>query len=465
MSLALLAALPPPALSGCGIDAAGSVGIGAPPVADPLPFAASGPNIIQADPSNYLVRLRALRPGETLLLAPGDYDDDGDVPGLPVFELNGTATDPITITGPEAGARPRLLGRAGYNTVRFRNASHVTVRNLHVDGRDLGGAGVAAQGPSHDIAIEGLLIVGVGSDQQLVGISTAGAPAWRWTVRGNTIIGAGTGMYFGNSDGSNPFVAGVIERNVVRDTIGYNIQIKHQTSRPAGIGLPDDPSTTLIRHNVFSKSANSATGVLARPNLLVGHFPTSGAGRDDSYQIYGNFFWQNPTEALFQGEGNIAFHSNLLVNRSGSAVMIQPHHDVPKTVRVIGNTIIAAGHGIRITGGSPDHPQWVEANAVFAGSPMFAGSPIMAADQRNNTAGSLADAMVHLVDPAGGLGGFDASPRAGALVADCPPPAGVSDLIDSARDFDGAPRDWTTRGAYAVPGAAQRWVPRLAHKP
>ena len=53
---------------------------------------------------------------------------------------------------------------------------------------------------------------------------------------------------------------------------------------------------------------------MARPSLLVGHFPLTGAGRNDVYEIYGNFFWQNPTEALFQGEGNIALYDNVFVN-------------------------------------------------------------------------------------------------------------------------------------------------------
>ena len=78
----------------------------------------------------------------------------------------------------------------------------------------------------------------MGGNQQVVGISTNGAPTWNWTIRGNTIIGAGTGMYLGNSDGANPFVAGVIERNVVRDTIGYNLQIKHQAPWPGISGCP-----------------------------------------------------------------------------------------------------------------------------------------------------------------------------------------------------------------------------------
>ncbi|RPH58342.1 MAG: hypothetical protein EHM83_17545, partial [Burkholderiales bacterium] len=328
--------------------------------------------------------MRSLRPGDTLVLQAGTYDIPSDVPGLPLFDLNGTADQPIVITGPETGPRPILLGRSTHNTVRLSNSSHVVVRNLEIDGRDLGGAGVAAQGVAHHITLENLLIRGAGGDQQIVGISTVGAPTWNWVICGNTIVGAGTGMYLGDSDGTNPFVAGLIERNLVRDTIGYNVQIKHQVGRPTVAGMPTDPQRTIIRHNVFAKSGNSATGGMARPNLLVGHFPTSGMGSEDLYEIYGNFFHHNATEALFQGEGNIAFYANVMVNGAGSAVNIQPHHDVPRSIHVFGNTILASGSGIRVTGGAAGFPQLVFGNAVFAATPISGGQ------QRDNVTGTRA---------------------------------------------------------------------------
>jgi len=420
---------------------------------------ASANRVIQANPANYLSRVRSLAAGDTLVLQSGTYDDAADVPGLPLFDLNGSPTQPIVITGPESGPRPVLLGRSSHNTVRLSNASYIVVRNLEIDGRDLGGAGVAAQGLAHHVTLENLLIRGVGGDQQVVGISTVGSPTWNWTICGNTILGAGTGMYLGNSDGSSPFVAGLIERNLVRDTIGYNVQIKHQVDRPALAGMPTTPQRTVIRHNVFSKSGNSSTGGLARPNLLVGHFPLSGNGSDDVYEIYGNFFHQNPTEALFQGEGNIAFYANLLVNDSGDAVNIQPHHDVPKAIQVFGNTVLAKGSGIRISGGSAAYSQRVFANAVFAAAPLTGG------EQRDNVIASRASAASFLNAPDAPLGSFDAYPRIGTLrgaAIDASLAAGF-DGFD--RDFAGQARDWTVRGAYAGEGVNPGWLPRLEIKP
>ncbi len=415
-------------------------------------------NIVRAGPSSYLRALRALRPGDTLLLEPGTYDDPANVPGLPIFNLNGSEAQPIIVSGPETGPRPLFIGRATHNTIRLANASYVVIRNVDVDGRDLGGFGVATQGQTHHVTIENLNIGGVGGHQQIVGISTTGWPTWNWTIRRNTIVGAGTGMYLGNSDGTSPFIAGLIEFNVVRDSIGYNVQVKHQLPRPAAAGMPTGQSTTVIRHNVFSKSGNSSTGAFARPNLLVGHFPTSGPGTNDLYAIYGNLFWQNPTEALFQGEGNIVLHANVMANHTGNAVAIQPHNDVPKLIQVFGNTVVALASGISVRGGDPAFTQVVAANAVFAGTALVGGK------QMENVVDAYANAADYLTGAGTTLAAFDAYPRAGALrrVPFDPSVLGAHPGLD--RDFDGRLRDTALRGAYGSDAGASVWKPSFVPK-
>jgi len=215
----------------------------------------------------------------------------------------------------------------------------------------------------HHIVLENLTIIGHGPEQQTVGISTQ-APAAFWTIRNNIIVGAGTGLYLGGSDGSAPFVAGLIEANVVVDTTGYNLQIKHQRTRPTGIGLPDGANRTIIRGNVFSKSANSSAGPMARPNVLLGHLPVSGAGNEDEYRVEGNVFHGNPTEALLQAEGNLAIEGNLFINPTGEGVTIQPHNDLPRRVSVRNNLVWARGFGLRIIGADPRFPQILDGNDV-----------------------------------------------------------------------------------------------------
>ena len=126
--------------------------------------------------------------------------------------------------------RPLLLGRATHNTVRFDDASYIKLIHLEIDGRDLGGDGIKAQGVAQHTILDGLTIRRVANSQQTVGINTK-APCWNWIVRNCTIDAAGTGMYFGDSDGSDPFIAGLIENNYVFNTIGYSMQIKHQAPR------------------------------------------------------------------------------------------------------------------------------------------------------------------------------------------------------------------------------------------
>jgi hypothetical protein len=425
--------------------------------------------VIQAGPADYLSKLAALQPGDTLLLAPGRYGvdangaDTSSVPGLPVFNLNGTASAPIIITGPSSGDRPVLLGRSTHNTVRVAGSSHVVIRNLDIDGRDLGGFGVAAQGSTHHITLENLNIRGVGGSQQRVGIA-ANAPTWNWIVRGNTIVGAGTGMYFGNSDGRNPFVAGLIERNVVLDTIGYNIQVKHQvpwSGVPAD--MPGGATQTIIRHNVFSKTSSFVSADGARPNLLVGDQPASGPGADNGFEIYGNFFYRNPTEALFQGEGKVAFYANVLYNPDGTAMRIQPHNGRVRRVRIFGNTIVALSTGIAVSGGLAGTTQRVTGNAVFAAQPLsVSGADALSAANRT---GTLAQAADHLDAPAAALGSLDLHPKAGALASTGLDAADLSAYPDWNLDFNGRARSDNTAGAYDTTGVNPGWTLQRARKP
>jgi len=411
--------------------------------------------VFQANPSNYRNILESLKPGDTLVLQEGTYEA-----GLPVIDLHGTADMPIVITGPEKGKGVAILtGRPCCNTVQIKNSSYVEIKNLRIDGKNIAWIdGVNARGVTHHITIADLHIVGHGYDKSTVGISTKG-PAWNWVIRGNIIDGAGTGMYLGDSTGSEPFVAGLIERNLVINTIGYNLQIKHQKSRPPGIGMPETDSRTIIRDNVFSKGENSSRGEMSRPNLLVGHFPLSGPGVNDIYEIYGNFFYQNPSEALFQGEGNIAFYGNLLVNDHGDAVNIQPHNDVPRNIHVFRNTIVARDSGIRVTGGAPGFPQKVFANAVFA------GTPINAPEKYGNITSSYSSSGNFLVDPSAPLGKLNLFPRSGMLTGDELDFTLVQAFTDSNMDFDGRAFLSTHRGAYVDDGAGPAWMPVLQIKP
>jgi len=403
-----------------------------------------------ADAGNYIQTLHLLSPGDTLQLEPGYYRG-----GLRLHGLHGEEGAPITITGPRVGPRSVLLGRPGHNTVSIKNAAYVTVRDLELDGRGAFVDAVKAEGNAdyaHHITLENLHIHNYAHEQQSVGISTK-CPAWDWVVRGNLIEEVGTGMYFGNSNGRDPFIGGLIEGNTVVNTIGYNLQIKHQRTREQVNQLANFPRTTIIRRNRFIKAENASERDAARPNVLVGHFPTDGPGSTDEYAIYGNLFFQNPHEALFQGEGNIALYSNVFFNSHANnfpAVAIQPHNDIPRKVRVFFNTVVHPSEGIRVL---RREDRWVDdqliiGNAVFAGTPLRGGTQVQNRNEDYSMArATLATAVPNPDNP-------DLSPRDESLFDDGIGMSQFRWLPEYDRDFAGGVRSGHTRGAY-------EWAPAV----
>jgi hypothetical protein len=226
--------------------------------------------ILRADPSNYRRMIPGLMPGDALVLVTGEY------PRLTVANLAGAPGRCITITGP-AGDRPAVIfGEIGHRTVEIIGSSYVVVSNLVIDGRGLPGAdGIKAlaspHSATHHIVLDGNLIIGAGANQQTDGITTK-TPTWNWVIRRNTVLSAGTALYLGDSDGTAPFIAGLIENNLVVDPIGYGMQIKHQIARPELPGIPEGAQSTIIRYNVFKKTGRPSPDG-NRPNLLVGAFP------------------------------------------------------------------------------------------------------------------------------------------------------------------------------------------------
>lgn len=421
---------------------------------------ALGGTAYTATPDTYVALLRALAPGDRLTLSAGIYER-----GLPIHDLNGTVQAPIVITGPDDALPAILLAHAGRNTVSIVNSSHVAVRNLTLDGAGLPVDAVKCEGHArwaHHITLANLEIHGHGNNQQTVGISTK-CPAWGWVIRANRIVGAGTGIYLGNSDGNAPFVGGLIEHNVILDTLGYNLQIKHQNPRPELQGMPQERSVTLIRDNVFSKEKGASNGPMARPNVLVGHFPLVGPGANDLYLVQGNFFYQNPGESLFQGEGNIALYNNLFVNHAGDAIRIQPHNDTPRTISVFYNTIVASKNGIVLVNreGDPGYRQFVTGNAVFGGMPL--SIPVGASSA--NVVKHYEVAGKYLNAPFDPLEKLDLYPRPGKLKKIPMETRWLHGYEGSDHDFNGDSRKNSFPGAYAGEGLNPGWPLGRNRKP
>lgn len=412
-----------------------------------------------ANPADYRLQLKKLQAGDQLSLSPGIYSQ-----GLPIHQLKGQPDAPIVITGPTDGQRAVFIARPRHNTVSIIDSRHVTLRHLELDGRSLPVDGVKCEGHAawaHHITLEHLLIQRHNHNQQIVAISTK-CPAWNWIIRHNIIQNAGTGLYLGNSDGKAPFIAGLIEHNLVTDTLSYNLQIKHQRGRPVIDGMSQQDQVTIIRHNVFAKASQNKDPAMARPNVLVGHWPLDGPGKNDRYLIYGNFFYENAQEALFQGEGNIALYNNLFVNHHGNGVHIQPHHDIPRDIHIFFNTVLANRVGIYHTSGYPSNDPVITSNLVFAQR-----TSIPAGATRHNMVSQYAAASKFLIAPFASVGQMNLAPLSAklseSLLEKSSSTKSFEKFLHWQLDFDGNISNHRI-GAYAH-GRPVRWLPQLTVKP
>lgn len=425
--------------------------------------AIAGAANVPATPSDYTSKLATLAPGDTLELAAGDYTS-----GMTLSGMNGAQGQPITIEGPAGGAA-RFLGNASRNTIDITNSSYITIRNLTLDGQDIVGidaikAGGGATDWAHHITIEGCTIErhdGGTTSQQTVGISTK-IVAWDWVVRNNLIDGAGTGIYLGNSDGTRAFIGGLIEHNVFRKTLGYNMEIKYQLARESVPGVPTDDRVTIIRHNVFIKSSSLPSPDGVRPNLLVDGFPDSGPGSNDHYEIYGNLFFHNDDDALLQASGRVHVHDNIFVDSLNPALRMIDHDG--KTVieaLVYNNTIYDTATGVAFSS-APSGISLVAGNAIFSPAPI---SGTMT-DEHDDVTDAVSTAASYVVQPSKILGQMDFYPIAGsALHGSVVDVSKASYDVDHDRDFNGTLKDFTYRGAYQGEGTNPGWPLSDGFKP
>lgn len=410
---------------------------------------------IEADPSNYKTLIGALKPGDTLTLAAGTY------PPLVLSNLAGTPSAWITVQGPTVGAPAAITvnpaNRTCCNLLQITESSYIAIKRLHLDSAMVNSVvGVHGRGLTHHILVENCMFVGQGSHQQTVALSTKGA-AHHWIIRGNTILGAGTGMYLGNSTGDSPFIAGLVENNLIVDTIGYNLQLKWQLPYELPLGLHAGPHRTIIRHNVFVKTrpqsglhASKVNGV--RPNVLIGGQSNSGAGASDSVELYGNFFYDNQDgESLLQASGSVSVHDNIFVGGSYRAISLV-NHDLPlRRAYVYNNTIYGPVHGIAVEGDQLD-------DSLVTGNLILASGGVIAPVQADNIVDSMANADSYVNQPSLILGHMDFYPKPGRAKGTTLDLSKMIDHLDYSVDFNGHRKGALEyRGAYAGDGVNPGW--------
>jgi len=406
----------------------------------------------KANPKTLRSALSRLKAGDTLNLVPGNYTS-----GMSLSGLRGKPNAWITIQGPASGAPAVFVGRNRRNTINIRSCSYVAFKNLTLDGKGLSGIDgfkartVSSKSPTHHIWIEGCTIKNHNGSQNTVGISTK-TSTWGWIIRRNRVINAGTGLYLGNSDGHQPFVNGLIEYNLVKDPVGYCMQIKYQKNRPKIKGMPEGPCTTIIRHNVFIKDdRRSPSG--NRPNLLVGNFPDSGPGSQDRYEIYGNLLVHNPRESLLQVAGGVTIHDNIFVDVAGNAIRVQSNRKHPvKHTSIYNNTIYAARTAVSV--GDRASVAEFMGNLVFAKT-LTRGKVVKA---KSNIFAPVGKASEYVNKPGKKPGQIDLYPLAGKCAVQPLDLSAFKKETEYDLDFNGKSKGtFTTAGAYAGSGKNPGW--------
>ena len=230
--------------------------------------------------------IRAMQPGEELVLAPGDYQ------GPCSIRNGGDPGAPLVIRAADPTRRPRIVydGRAS-NVFEVR-ASHVTIRGLEfgptkqdVDAVRIYKANGVTVEDCNFTQLGGIAVVANNS-------SVRGLVVRRNVIRNSTA----TAMYFGCHDGAGCIIRGLaIEGNFIEGInapdpeIGYGIEVKLNSSaiirgntviktKGPGImvyGSEDLTTTSLVERNVTIASRHSAGiligggPVIVRNNITV----------------------------------------------------------------------------------------------------------------------------------------------------------------------------------------------------
>jgi len=268
----------------------------------------------------------------------------------------------------------------------------------------------------------------------------------------------------GNSNGDSPFIGGIIEGNYIVNPIGYCMQIKHQNSRPNIAGIPTEDRRTIIRNNVFIKNDRPSSDG-NRPNFLLDGFPDSGNGSNDHYEVYGNFFYNNPREVLVQVAGRVIFHDNILVQPSSTqrSLYLGNHNKPFKLAHIYNNTIYGGRSGIRF-GASPSQDSSIIGNLILSDGGIEKSERAEVVE--GNLIVSFNDAVNYVQSPSTVLGQMNFYPKQEMVTGSALNLDQFSAHLDFNRDFNGNDKlSREYRGAYAGEGNNPGWQLQSDNKP
>ncbi len=167
--------------------------------------------------------------------------------------------------------------------------------------------------------------------------------------------------------------------------------------------------------------------------------------------MYGNFFYQNPNEALLQATGNMILYESIFVNHFDPAgfrvIYVTAQNGFqPRNIKIFHNTLWAANSsgGIRLYYPNTAFQQYCYANAVFASSAIsnFVNSV-------DNITDSYANASTYVLSATTNLSALNLYPQSGQLTGTATSNTLFTTYDDWDKDFNGNIYDWKYRGAYS----------------
>lgn len=141
-----------------------------------------------SDASGFNRAVAAARPGDTILLAAGDYANNFYFQGV-----HGTAKEPIVIAAADPAKPPRFTGKTA--PLQFNGASHLELKDVVIAGGSANGLNVFDGGdpdrPSHHITLRNLRVQDIGPKGNSDGLKLSGLDDF--TVEDCTIERWGSG--------------------------------------------------------------------------------------------------------------------------------------------------------------------------------------------------------------------------------------------------------------------------------
>ena len=170
--------------------------------------------------------------------------------------------------------------------------------------------------------------------------------------------------------------------------------------------------------------------------------------------IYGNYFYQNNEEFLFQGEGNIAFYNNVLVNTTdfGNGIVIRPHNGEVRNAHIFYNTILVRQEGILVSSNDRLSKIEISSNVVLA------ETPISSNDAFANTTNSFIVANEYIKHPENLESTCSLYPESESRLSGRRfNPIYYKQFPNSKFDFNGYTRGGYVRGAFSATCKANDW--------